>query len=88
MPCYTYRCEGCARQAETTHAASEELTPVCRECGGIMRRVIVTPPTVTKTRHGQKKIDQLEDVAEDEKDHHGSACVLHYHPPDPESKHS
>jgi len=54
----------------------------------MMRRVIVTPPAVhgQKKPEAKKKIDQAEDVAEDEKEHHGSACVLH-HPLDPESPH-
>ena len=75
MPTYTYRCEACLREADTTHGVNDLLTPACATCGGLMRRVVTTAPVIVK-----KKMDQAEDVAEDKTghtQHEDSACVLH-----------
>lgn len=82
MPAYTYRCEQCERKATATHGVNDLLTPACRDCGGLMRRVLTSAPVVTKGSSDQhKKIDQPEDVAEDNHVDHGhesSGCVLHH----------
>jgi len=70
MPTYQYRCSHCQGLQSIAHGMLEEIYPVCGQCGGFMKKVVVEAPQIVHS--------QVEPVAAEVDIHQcGSGCVLH-----------
>jgi len=70
MPTYQYRCSHCQGLQSIVHGMLEEICPVCEQCGGFMKKVVVEAPQIV---HSQ--IESLEPQTEIHQC--SSGCVLH-----------
>jgi putative FmdB family regulatory protein len=48
MPIYEYQCPKCGQQTEILHQSQERKRPVCRECGGRMKKMISSSAFILK----------------------------------------
>lgn len=47
MPSYTYECTSCQDKFDAVHSFTENPHTVCKKCGGVLVKIIDTPPVFT-----------------------------------------